>query len=141
MVEHRFTPSSDQAVIQMCLLNDRRVGFYGIRYDIGYREASEDYVKKYPDAKERLDVMKRDACMLRLVLGLGTRAVNRVEGDYPRIVALDEPLSRVHTASEDTQRFFQHDADVLNIRENTIFRHTDYVEISRDLVTHYDTNQ
>ena len=61
VVEHRFTPSSDQAVIQMCLLNDRRVGFYGIRYDIGYREASEDYVKKYPDAKERLDVMKRDA--------------------------------------------------------------------------------
>ena len=29
--------------------------------------------------------------MVRLVLGLGTRAVNRVENDYPRIVPLDAP--------------------------------------------------
>jgi len=32
------------------------------------------------------------AGMLRLVLGLGTRAVNRVENDYPRIVPLDGPF-------------------------------------------------
>jgi len=31
------------------------------------------------------------AGMLRLVFGLGTRAVNRIENDYPRIVALDNP--------------------------------------------------
>ena len=33
-----------------------------------------------------------NAGMLRLVFGLGTRAVNRVDGDYPRIVCLDNPL-------------------------------------------------
>lgn len=29
--------------------------------------------------------------MLRLVFGLGTRAVDRVNNDYVRIVALDDP--------------------------------------------------
>ena len=58
------------------------------------------------------------AGMLRLVIGLGTRAVNRVEGDYPRIVALDEPLLKVHAGIENAQRFSQHNVDVLNIKEN-----------------------
>lgn len=34
-----------------------------------------------------------DAGMLRLVVGLGTRAVNRTGHDYARVVALDAPLS------------------------------------------------
>ncbi len=67
--------------------------------------------------KEGLDPR---AGMLRLVLGLGTRAVNRVEGDYPRIVALDQPLLRAHAGAEDLQRYSQHDVDVLNVRENAL---------------------
>ncbi len=67
------------------------------------------------------------AGMLRLVLGLGTRAVNRVEGDYPRIVALDEPLLKAYAGRAEEQRFSQHDVDVLHIRENALqtvsFRH------------------
>ena len=63
--------------------------------------------------------MNPRAGMLRLVLGLGTRAVNRVEGDYPRIVALDLPLLRPHAGMSDTRRFSQHDVDLLNTRENT----------------------
>lgn len=56
--------------------------------------------------------------MLRLVLGLGTRAVNRVEEDYPRIIALDSPLSNPSAAMEDKRRFSQHYIDLLNIKEN-----------------------
>jgi hypothetical protein len=63
--------------------------------------------------------MDPEAGMLRLVLGLGTRAVNRVEGDYPRIAALDEPLLKAHADAGDAQKFSQHDVDVLNIKENT----------------------
>lgn len=59
-----------------------------------------------------------DAGMLRLVLGLGTRAVNRVEGDYPRIVALSDPLLKAHAGIEESQKFSQHEVDVLNIKEN-----------------------
>lgn len=64
--------------------------------------------------------MDPKAGMLRLVLGLGTRAVNRVEGDYPRIAALDEPLAKAHAGMKDTRRFSQHDVDLLNIQENKL---------------------
>ncbi|HDR46469.1 MAG TPA: phosphoenolpyruvate synthase, partial [Geoalkalibacter subterraneus] len=58
------------------------------------------------------------AGMLRLVLGLGTRAVDRVEGDYPRLVALDAPSKRPHHGVEDARRFTQRDVDVLDISRN-----------------------
>ncbi|MCK4277938.1 MAG: PEP/pyruvate-binding domain-containing protein [Desulfurellaceae bacterium] len=66
-------------------------------------------------------VWKKDlnpkAGMLRIVFGLGTRAVERVEDDYPRIVALDAPLIR-HYTGEDVRRFSQHEVDVLNMEED-----------------------
>ncbi|HEY5465457.1 MAG TPA: PEP/pyruvate-binding domain-containing protein, partial [Clostridia bacterium] len=54
------------------------------------------------------------AGMTRLVFGLGTRAVDRVTGDYPRIVALDRP-ALVPVAGRDRARFSQHVADVLDL--------------------------
>jgi hypothetical protein len=60
------------------------------------------------------------AGMLRLVLGLGTRAVDRVEDDYPQIIALDEPLLRPYSQSEDAVRFSQHNVDLLDINENSL---------------------
>jgi KaiC/GvpD/RAD55 family RecA-like ATPase len=62
--------------------------------------------------------MDPKAGMLRLVLGLGTRAVNRVENDYPRIVSLDAPLLRPHSGGNDLRRYSQHEVDVLNINSN-----------------------
>jgi hypothetical protein len=56
--------------------------------------------------------------MLRLVVGLGTRAVDRVGTDYPRIVALDQPLLVPHADPESRRRFTQHDVDVLDIERN-----------------------
>ena len=62
--------------------------------------------------------MDPHAGMLRLVFGLGTRAVNRVENDYPRIVALDAPLVKAHSGINDARRFSQHEVDTLNLAEN-----------------------
>jgi len=64
--------------------------------------------------------MDPEAGMLRIVFGLGTRAVERVEGDYPRIVALDEPLAQPLGGMEDIRRFSQHQVDVLDIEKNSI---------------------
>lgn len=58
------------------------------------------------------------AGMLRLVLGLGTRAVDRAENDYPRIVALDLPNKVPLKNSADLRRFSQRDVDVLNVTKN-----------------------
>ena len=59
------------------------------------------------------------AGMLRLVAGLGTRAVDRVEGDYPRIVSLDKPLLVPYPDRDDRRRFTQRDIDVLDVAQNS----------------------
>ncbi|WP_051215723.1 PEP/pyruvate-binding domain-containing protein [Granulicoccus phenolivorans] len=60
-----------------------------------------------------------DAGMLRLVLGLGTRAVDRILTDYARIVALDRPTFWNATA-DDGARYSQRLVDVLNLADNRL---------------------
>jgi hypothetical protein len=60
------------------------------------------------------------AGMVRLVFGLGTRAVDRVSGDYARIVSLDRPGESPLVKHGDEKKFSQHRADVLNLRENRL---------------------
>jgi len=60
------------------------------------------------------------AGMLRLVFGLGTRAVDRVEDDYPQTIALDEPLSHPYADREDAARFSQHNVDLLDTNQNCL---------------------
>jgi hypothetical protein len=57
--------------------------------------------------------------MLRLVFGLGTRAVNRPEGDYTRMVALSHPDLRPEIGDRIT-RYSQHNVDVLDLEKNTL---------------------
>lgn len=56
--------------------------------------------------------------MLRLVFGMGTRAVDRVNSDYPRIVALDKPERPPLLAYGDERKFSQHYVDVIDLEEN-----------------------
>lgn len=63
-----------------------------------------------------------EAGMLRLVVGLGTRAVDRIDGDYPRIVGLDDPLKAPPMYAEDERKFSQHYMDLINTKENA-WRH------------------
>ncbi len=64
--------------------------------------------------------MDPGAGMIRLVFGLGTRAVNRVEGDYPRMVVLDNPLQRPYAEKDDLRKFSQHEVDLIDIKENAL---------------------
>lgn len=58
------------------------------------------------------------AGMLRLVFGLGTRAVDRTAGDYARIVCLDDPESLPPMNTEDQMKYSQHGVDLLSLKEN-----------------------
>lgn len=95
------------------------------------QRVSGDYYQKYffPHAagvgnSSNLYVWDRNidmnAGMLRLVFGLGTRAVDRTVGDYARIVTLDNPLRAPLTDSKDLKKFSQNEVDVLNLSENII---------------------
>jgi hypothetical protein len=61
-----------------------------------------------------------EAGMLRLVLGLGTRAVNRTEGDYARIVSLDKPLMQPYGDKDELKDHSQREMDVLNVNKNIL---------------------
>jgi hypothetical protein len=58
--------------------------------------------------------------MLRLVFGLGTRAVDRVGNDYPRIVSISEPLVKPLSEMKDIKKFSQHFVDLLSLDANHI---------------------
>lgn len=113
---YRLQRGLDQADEQMALLVQRVSGAYHDGYFFpdaaGVGISYNTFVWKH--------TLDPHAGMLRLVLGLGTRAVNRVEGDYPRIAALDDPLLRAHAGTDDLKRFSQHDVDVLNVQKNVL---------------------
>lgn len=60
------------------------------------------------------------AGVVRLVFGLGTRAVDRSEDDYTRVVALDNPLRRPEADYGEKKRYTQHNCDVLDLNANQI---------------------
>jgi pyruvate, water dikinase len=64
--------------------------------------------------------MDPTAGMVRLVMGLGTRAVDRIEGDHACVVALDQPHKRPFRDRDDAVRFSQHDIDVLDVSDNRL---------------------
>ena len=64
--------------------------------------------------------MDPNAGMLRIVFGLGTRAVDRVSGDYARLVPLDFPAKGLLVNYGDEKKFSQHKADILDLSENRL---------------------
>ncbi|MBU4340955.1 MAG: PEP/pyruvate-binding domain-containing protein, partial [Euryarchaeota archaeon] len=55
--------------------------------------------------------------MIRLVFGLGTRAVDRVGRDYPRMIAVSHPELRPEIGMEIT-KYSQWDVDLLDLEDN-----------------------
>src|SRR5690606_22627544 len=60
----------------------------------------------------------REEGFVRLVLGLGTRAVERVGEDYPRLVFLSHPLLRPEASPRAIEHYSQHHVDVLDLEAN-----------------------
>lgn len=66
-------------------------------------------------------VIRREDGFLRLVWGMGTRAVDRVADDYPRMVALSHPQLRPERNVAEIRRYSQHYIDAIDLQEN-VFR-------------------
>ena len=60
------------------------------------------------------------AGVLRLVFGLGTRAVNRSDDDYTRLVSLNQPLKRPESHSARGRPCAQRRVDLLDLRTNAL---------------------
>ncbi|MGM9531407.1 PEP/pyruvate-binding domain-containing protein [Intestinibacter sp.] len=115
-LNYRKNRGLDKRDEQMAILVQRVSGdYYGEYYFphvAGVANSSNLYVWN-----KKIDM---DAGMLRLVFGLGTRAVDRVNNDYVRIVALDDPTRLPAMTKKDPQKFCQHYVDVLNLNTNSV---------------------
>lgn len=117
-LDYRKRRGLDKLDEQMALLIQRVSGsHYGPNYmpcvaGVGY-SYSPYRVMKDSDPK---------AGMLRLVMGLGTSAVDRTEGSYPRIVNLDIPDRSAYSTSADKHKYSQGKAEVINMTQRTIKR-------------------
>ncbi|WP_024865028.1 PEP/pyruvate-binding domain-containing protein [Butyrivibrio sp. FCS014] len=95
---------------QMALLVQRVSGsYYGEFYmpcaaGVGYSFSPYKFM-------ESID---QSAGMLRLVMGLGTSAVDRTEGSYPRLVSLDKPTATNARDSIERHQYSQRKLELMN---------------------------
>ena len=61
-----------------------------------------------------MDDLDPNAGMLRLVMGLGTSAVDRTEGSYPRLVSLDKPKAQPMRDSVEKHQHSQRKMELMN---------------------------
>ncbi|MEI8372008.1 MAG: PEP/pyruvate-binding domain-containing protein [Planctomycetota bacterium] len=71
-----------------------------------------------------------DAGMLRLVFGLGTRAVDRSDDDYTRVVALNAPDRRPESDSNEVRQYSQRRVDVIDLEANQLVSQH-FVDVAR----------
>jgi hypothetical protein len=95
---------------QMALLVQRVSGsYYGEFYmpcaaGVGYSYSPYKFMESIDQA----------AGMLRLVMGLGTSAVDRTEGSYPRLVSLDKPTATTARNSIEKHQYSQRKLELMN---------------------------
>jgi len=63
--------------------------------------------------------IQRNNGLLRLVPGLGTRAVDRVSDDFPILVSPGQPNLRVNLSTDEILRYSPSKVDVINLKTNT----------------------
>jgi hypothetical protein len=64
--------------------------------------------------------LRREDGFARMVVGLGTRAVERVGEDYPRMVALSHPNLRPESGARDIKYYSQFYMDAINLKTNQL---------------------
>ena len=101
---------------QMSLLVQR---VSGIRYDeLFYPQVAGVGLSRNPYVWNQCIDPK--AGVVRLVFGLGTRAVDRSDDDYTRIVALNAPDRRPESSINEVRQFSQRKVDVIDLEANQL---------------------
>ncbi len=80
--------------------------------------------------------IKREDGLLRLVPGLGTRAVDRLSDDYPILIAPGQPGLRVNVTPEEIVRYSPKQIDIINLETNS-FETVDVSDLLREYGEEY----
>jgi pyruvate,water dikinase len=63
--------------------------------------------------------IKREDGLIRLVMGLGTRAVDRLSDDFPVLISPGQPGLRVNTVPEEIKHYAPKKVDVIDLQSNS----------------------
>lgn len=127
-LDYRKRRGLDKRDEQMALLVQRVSGAYYASYympcvaGVGYSYSPYRFLESIDPA----------AGMLRLVMGLGTSAVDRTEGSYPRLVSLDMPEKTVYVNVAEKHKFSQRTIEAVKDSE-CVLEKLDLKEIEPDL--------
>lgn len=117
-LDYRRRRGLDQRDEQMSLLIQRVSGsYYGAYYmpcaaGVGYSYSPYKFLAKIDPA----------AGMLRLVMGLGTSAVDRTEGSYPRLVSLEDPEASPSTTIAEKHQYSQKRVEAMDVSRHCLTR-------------------
>ncbi len=115
-LDYRYRRGLDRRDEQMALLIQRVSGSYYDSYfmpcaaGVGYSCSPYRFLRSCDTTLG----------MLRLVMGLGTSAVDRTEGSYPRLVSLDQPEKHYAATALERHRFSQRKVEVISRESRTV---------------------
>ncbi|AGN16754.1 PEP/pyruvate-binding domain-containing protein [Methanobrevibacter sp. AbM4] len=112
-LEYRKLKHLDDKDEQMALLVQRVSGSYYGDYFFPTAAGVGFSYSPYLPLEER----STNNGMLRLVMGLGTKAVDRTQKDYPRIVNVNRPRAQTQPNVAKRHEFSQHYLDLLNLKK------------------------
>ncbi len=113
-LEYRLQRGLNKSDEQMAVLVQR---VSGLKFDTVFMPCAAGVGYSYNSYRWHKDIDPDDG-MIRLVIGLGTRAVDRTEEDYPRIASLSKPGLTPLTSIIEKNQYSQHKVDILDLKEN-----------------------
>ncbi|HWQ77906.1 MAG TPA: PEP/pyruvate-binding domain-containing protein [Anaerovoracaceae bacterium] len=122
--EHGLLDYSEQMGVMIQEVVGRRIGPYFFPLYAGVGFSSNEFLWS--------PRIRREDGLLRMVMGLGTRAVDRVGDDFPVLISPGQPRLRVNHIPQEMQKYSPQMIDVLDTENNM------FVTISiRDLIRDY----
>ena len=108
--KHDLIDYDERMAILLQVIDGERYGryYFPAVAGVGYSQNPFRWTKK----------IRREDGFLRMVYGLGTRAVNRVANDFPRLVALSHPQLRPENTPQSIRQHTQWYADVIDLEDN-----------------------
>ena len=108
--EHGLLDYSEQMGVMIQEVVGRRVGPYFFPLFAGVGFSNNEFLWS--------PRLKREDGLLRMVMGLGTRAVDRVGDDFPILISPGQPRLRVNHVPQEMQKYSPQMMDVLDMENN-----------------------
>jgi len=121
--EHGLLDYSEKMGVMIQEVVGHRVGPYFFPLFAGVGFSSNDFLWS--------PRLRREDGLLRMVMGLGTRAVDRVGDDFPVLISPGQPKLRVNQVPQELMKYSPQMMDVLDMENNT-FTTVSIPELVRD---------